>query len=288
MYERAPVRPSNQYFVVYDGATSVLHTRIRFKLLRVNFEQVQNSVWGHNGNLASCVAVVEWLLKKNPVWYWCIMTGRVILYALFSTCCIRSPTIELATLEFGSHPHATYVDLFLFTGLRRLMPCTWSKLLVVFVACVGAKLNRNDRRCLAHYGTTCFNIAWHWTVTAGVLSRFGTESSSRRVARPTIMYLSSFQACSPLAWRFVATFVGYNLKKYTTTSMSIYPRAHRCVIKTVVWVRLAVHNKRSRTGQQHQAIIAWGCSGCSVPCCRVWLTASKKGASEMEPLKAEY
>lgn len=140
MYERAPVRPSNQYFVVYDGATSVLHTRIRFKLLRVNFEQVQNSVWGHNGNLASCVAVVEWLLKKNPVWYWCIMTGRVILYALFSTCCIRSPTIELATLEFGSHPHATYVDLFLYTGLRRLMPCTWSKLLVVFVACVGAML----------------------------------------------------------------------------------------------------------------------------------------------------
>lgn len=48
-----------------------------------------------------------------------------------------------------------------------------------------------------------------------------------------------------------------------------------CVIKKVVWVRLAVHNKRSRTGQQHQAIVAWGCSGCSVPCCRVWLTASK-------------
>lgn len=138
------------------------------------------------------------------------------------------------------------------------------------VACVGAKLNRNDRidrRCLAHYGSKCFNIAWHWTVKAGVFPCFATDSSSRRVAWPTIMYLSSFQACSPLAWRFVATFVNIT-KLYDYKHIKIRTW---CVIKTVVWVRLAVHNKRSRPGQQHQAIVAWGCSG-------VWLTATKKGA----------
>ncbi len=117
-----------------------------------------------------------------------------------------NPTIELATLEFGSHPHtwsilvyrSVQVDAMHFDPSCCSFLPLWAQ----------SWIYRSDRRCLGERVSTSPDIA-AWTVDAGVPSRerdFGTESSSKRVERPTIMHLSSFQACSPLEWRAVAIF----------------------------------------------------------------------------------